>query len=179
MILPDAVIWFRQAVKALIAALLFFVILPLALGSASGIPTAQVFALVSSTAVLQSNAVFVGVGMGMHPAGILAIMTLVEVGAVLAILFACDAFAHSSIRVRSILERTEVRMQKVPLLTKYGAVTLIVLPTLLVVGLYSSVVICWILRWDRIQSLFFITIGWLAVTVFLMAVSLGLVRMFA
>ncbi|NLM30802.1 MAG: hypothetical protein GX216_10365 [Methanomicrobiales archaeon] len=179
MSLRFVVIWFRQAAKALVALALFLIILPLALGSASGIPEVQVLALVSSTLVLQSNAVFAGVGMGMHPAGILAIMTSVEVGTVLAILLICDAFAHSSIRVRGILERTGAKIQKVPFLTKYGAVTLIVLPTLLVVGLYSSVVICWILRWDRIQSLFFITIGWLAASIFLMVIAFGLMRMFA
>ncbi|MCK9276850.1 MAG: hypothetical protein M0P22_02030 [Methanoculleus sp.] len=55
----------------------------------------------------------------------------------------------------------------------------IILPAMPVVGLYSSAVIGWILRWDRALSLLFITIGWVAVTVFLILVALGFVRVLA
>jgi len=176
MFLSALFIWLRQAIKALAALFLFATLLPLALGLALGIPAAQVLALISSTIVLQANAAFVGVGMGMHPAAVLVIMTLVEVGSVLAILFICDAFAIQSVRVRDMLERTEEKMQRVPYLAKYGAITLIVLPAMPIVGLYSSAVIGWILQWDRRLSLLFITIGWVAVTAFLLLVALGFVR---
>ncbi|MDD3372268.1 MAG: small multi-drug export protein [Methanoculleus bourgensis] len=179
MFLSALFIWLRQAIKALAALFLFATLLPLALGLALGIPTAQVFGLISSTIVLQANAAFVGVGMGMHPAAVLMIMTLVEVGTVLAILFVCDAFAIQSVRVRDMLRRTEEKMQRVPYLAKYGAITLIILPAMPVVGLYSSAVIGWILRWDRGLSLLFITIGWVAVTVSLILVALGFVRVLA
>jgi len=179
MFLSALFIWIRQAIKALAALFVFATLLPLALGLALGIPTAQVFGLISSTIVLQANAAFVGVGMGIHPAAVLAIMTLVEVGTVLAIYFICDAFAIQSVRVRNLLERTEKKMQKVPLLARYGAIALVVLPAMPVVGLYSSAVIGWILRWDRALSLLFITIGWVAVTVFLILVALGFVHLFA
>jgi len=179
MSLPVLVIWFRQAIQALAALVLFAVLLPLALGLVVGIPTARVFGLISSTFVLQSNAAFVGVGMGIHPVAVLLIMTLVEIGAVLAIYLICDAFALQSVRVRDMLRRTEEKMQKVPLLAKYGAVTLVVLPAMPIIGLYSSSVISWILRWDRMQSLLFITIGWVAVTTFLLSIALGVVHLFA
>lgn len=172
-------IWLHQAAKALTALVLFAVLLPLVLGFFLGIPMARVFGLISSTFVLQSNAAFVGVGMGIHPIAILVIMTLVEIGAVLAIYLICDAFALQSARVRDILRRTEEKMQKVPFLAKYGAVTLVVLPAMPVIGLYSSSVISWILRWDRMQSLLFITIGWVAVTTFLLSIALGVVHLFA
>jgi len=67
MFLSALFIWIRQAIKALAALFVFATLLPLALGLALGIPTAQVFGLISSTIVLQANAAFVGVGMGMHP----------------------------------------------------------------------------------------------------------------
>ncbi len=151
---------------------LFAALLSLALGLALGIPTAQVLGLISSTA-------FVGVGMGMHPAAVLVIMTLVEIGAVLAIYFICDAFVIQPVRVRDMLKRTEEKMQKVPLLARYGAITLIILPAVPVFGLYSSAVIGWILRWDRRLSRFFIAIGWVLITVFLILVALGLLRVLA
>ncbi|MCE5338773.1 MAG: hypothetical protein LLF90_08830 [Methanomicrobiaceae archaeon] len=55
----------------------------------------------------------------------------------------------------------------------------IILQAVPIVGLYSSAVIDWILRWDRGLSLLFITIGWVAVTVFLILVALGFVRVLA
>lgn len=119
----------------------------------------QVFGLISSTIILQANTAFVGAGMGIHPAAVLVFMTLVEVGAVLAIHLIYDAFALQSVKVRNMLERTEETVQGVPLLARSGVVTLVVLPMMPIIGLYSSAVISWVLRWDRLQSLIFITIG--------------------
>ena len=176
MFLTGVLIWLHQAVKALAALLILVTLLPLVLGLVLGIPAARVLGLISSTIVLQANAVFVGVGMGIHPAVVLLIMTLVEVGVVLAIYSICDAFALQSARVRGMLERTEEKIQKVPLLARYGAVTLVVLPAMPIIGLYSSTVISWVLGWNRMLSLIFITIGWVAVTAFLLLVALGFVQ---
>ena len=67
-------------------------------------------------------------------------------------------------------------MARYPVLHRYGAVTLIILPMLPVIGLYSSVVIGWLLRWNKLQSIFFVTLGWILVTGFLLLVALGFVR---
>ncbi len=177
MFLTGVLIWLRQAVKALAALLIPAILLPLVLGLVLGISSARVLGLISSTIVLQANAAFVGVGMGIHPAAVLLIMTLVEIGVVLAIYSICDAFALQSARVRGVLERTEEKIQRVPFLARYGAVILIVLPAMPIIGLYSSTVISWILGWDRMLSLIFITIGWVAVTTFLLSVALGFVHL--
>lgn len=176
-ILSGTIIWLRQAARALSFAVVFTTLLPLLLGFALGIPSALVLGLVSSTFILQANAAFVGLGMGLHPVVVLVVMTLVQVGAVLAILFICDAFAMQSERVQGLLRRTEEKMQKMPYLGRYGAATLIILPAMPIIGLYSSALIGWILRWDRRWSLFFITLGWVLVTVFLMLTALGVVNM--
>jgi len=47
-----------------------------------------------------------------------------------------------------------------------------------IIGLYSSTVISWVLGWNRVLSLIFITIGWVAVTAFLLLVALGFVQVF-
>lgn len=65
--------------------------------------------------------------MGINPVAVLAFMTPVGIGTVLAVYFACDAFAMQAIRVRNLPKRTEEKMRKVPPF-----------------GLYSSVVIGWI-----------------------------------
>ncbi|WP_342771200.1 hypothetical protein [Methanoculleus sp. UBA416] len=170
--------WFRYAAKAVATGFLFTTLLPLIFGLTLGIPTAQVLGLIASTVILQANAAFVGVGMGIHPAAILTIMTLVEVGAVLALYFVCDAFAFQSARVGNLLKRTEEKMKGVPLLARYGAVTLLILPVVPPFGLYSSVVIGWVLQWDRRLSFVFITIGWIGVATFLIFIALGFVSVF-
>ncbi len=171
--LSRVITWLRQAAKALAVAFLFTTLLPLILGSALGISFGRVLSLVSSTIILQANAAFVGLGMGLAPLVVLVIMTLVEIGMVLAIFYICDAFALTSERVRDLLERTEKKMEKMTILSKFGAATLIVLPAVPFLGLYSSAVIGWILQWDRRLSLLFITIGWILITTVLLLLSLG------
>jgi uncharacterized membrane protein len=164
---------FRQASKVVLIVVIFTLLLPLLLGFVLSVPTGVVLGLVSSTLLLQANAVFVGIAMGLPPATILAVMTLVEVGAVLAIFETCDTFAMQSVRVRAMLEKTEKKMQKMKYLSKYGVYTLLFLPVFPIIGLYSSVVIAWILQWNRRLSLLFITLGWIGICVVLMLMKIG------
>jgi len=166
----------RRGFRAIAIAFVIVTLIPLLLGLLFSVPTARVFSLIISTLLLQANAVFVGVGFGLHPAFILTVMTLVEVGIVLAIYEILDTFAGQSERVRRFTKNTEEKMKRYPILHRYGAVTLIVLPMLPVIGLYSSVVIGWLLRWKKVPSVFFVTLGWVLVTGFLLLVALGFVR---
>lgn len=168
--------WLWQASKVILVVVIFTLLLPLLLGFALSVPSGAVLSLVSSTLILQANAVFLGVAMGLHPAMILAVMTLVEVGAVLAIFETCDTFAIQSARVRAMLAKTEKKMQTMKILSKYGVYTLIILPTFPIIGLYSSVVIAWILQWDRRLSLLFITLGWIGICLVLLLAALGVIR---
>ncbi|WP_292366842.1 MULTISPECIES: hypothetical protein [unclassified Methanoculleus] len=97
-------------------------------------------------------------------------MTLVERKVVLAIYELLDAFAGQSERARRF------KMKRHPVLWKYGAVALIVLPALPAIGLYSSVVIGCLLRWNKLQLLFFVTPGWILVITFLLLVALGFIQ---
>jgi uncharacterized membrane protein len=167
----------RRGFRAIAIAFVIVTLIPLLLGLLFSVPTARVFSLIVSTLLLQANAVFVGVGFGLHPVFILVVMTLVEVGIVLAIYEILDTFAEQSERVQRFTKSTEEKMKKYPILHRYGAATLIVLPMLPVIGLYSSVVIGWLLRWGRVPSVFFVTLGWVLVTGFLLLAALGFVRL--
>ncbi|MDN7024362.1 hypothetical protein FGU65_05560 [Methanoculleus sp. FWC-SCC1] len=175
--LSGAVIWLRQAAEALAFIMVLSVLLPLLFGSAAGIPAGRVLTLVGSTVILQANGAFTGAGLGMEPWEILVIMTLVALGAVLGIFAICDTFALTSKRVRTFLEKAEKSMQKFPWVSKYGAVSLIVLPALPVIGLYASVVIAWILRWNRFESVLFITIGWIGAVIFVLLLAFGFISL--
>ena len=166
----------RKGFRAIAIAFVFATLIPLLLGVALSVPTGRVLGLIVSTLLLQANAAFVGLGFGLNPVFVLVVMVFVELGIVLAIYEILDVFAEQSERVRRFTKSTEEKMARYPILHKYGAVTLIVLPALPVIGLYSSVVIGWLLRWNKLQSIFFVTLGWILVTVFLLLVALGLVR---
>lgn len=166
----------RKGFRAIAIAFVVATLIPVTLGLLFSVPTARVLSLIASTLLLQANAAFVGLGLGLNPVFVLVVMTFVEIGIVLAIYEILDTFAEQSERVRRFTKSTEEKMKRYPILSRYGAVTLIVLPTLPVIGLYSSVVIGWLLRWNKLQSIFFVTLGWVLVTAFLLLVALGFVR---
>lgn len=166
----------RKGFKAIVIAFVVATLIPVLLGLILSVPTGRVFSLIISTLVLQANAVFVGMGLDLNPLFILIVMTLVELGIVLAIYEILDAFAEQSERVKRFTKSTEEKMARYPILHKYGAATLIILPMLPVIGLYSSVVIGWLLRWNKFQSIFFVTLGWVIVTSFLLLVALGFLQ---
>ncbi|KLK88074.1 hypothetical protein SZ63_03115 [Methanoculleus sediminis] len=166
----------RRGFRAIAIAFVVATLIPLLLGLALSVPTGRVLGLIASTLLLQANAAFVGLSLGLNPVFVLAVMTAVELGVVLAIYEILDVFAEQSERVKRFTESTEAKMERYPILHRYGAVTLIVLPALPVIGLYSSVVIGWLLRWNKLQSIFFVTLGWILVTTFLLLVALGFVR---
>ncbi|MDK2988828.1 MAG: hypothetical protein PWR16_357 [Methanoculleus sp.] len=167
----------RRGFRAIAIAFVVATLIPLLLGLALSVPTGRVLGLIVSTLLLQANVTFVGLGFGLNPVFVLVVMTFVELGVVLAIYEILDVFAEQSERVRRFTKNTEEKMKKYPVLWKYGAVTLIALPALPVIGLYSSVVIGWLLRWNKLQSLFFVTLGWILVTTFLLLVALGFVQL--
>ncbi|KAF5039782.1 hypothetical protein DSECCO2_540340 [anaerobic digester metagenome] len=168
----------RKVLSVIITAFIITTLIPVALGLILSVPVPEVLGLISSTFLLQANAAFVGVWLGLNALFILLVMTLVEIGIVLGIYGILDAFAERSKRIRRLISSTERKMERYPILSRYGAVTLIFLPMLPVLDLYSSVIIGWLLRWNRIQSIFFVTLGWILVTGLLLLVAHGIIRLF-
>lgn len=166
----------RKGFRAIAIAFVVATLIPVVLGLLLSVPVGRVLSLIATTLILQANAAFVGLSLGLNPLFILVVMTLTEVGIVLAIYEILDVFAETSERVRRFTKSTEAKMEKYPILHRYGAATLIILPMLPVIGLYSSVVIGWLLRWNKLQSIFFVTLGWVLVTGFLLLVALGFIR---
>ncbi len=158
-------------------ALMIATLIPVSLGLLLFVPVPEVLVLIASTLLLQANAAFVGVGLGLKPLFILAVMTLVEIGIVITVYGVLDTFAGKSERIRMFMASAEKKMERHVFLRKYGAVTLVILPALPVLDLYSSVIIGWLLHWNRVQSIFFITLGWVLATGFILLVALGIVRL--
>jgi len=165
----------RQAARAIMYGLALSTAVPVLLGYLLNIPAGRILTLISSTFILQANGVFAGLGLGLPPLFVLVAMTFVELGAVLAIYEILEVFEESE-RVKRFTKKTEEGLKKYPYISRYGAVTLIILPAMPIVGLYSSVAVGWLLRWGKVQCIFFITVGWILVVVVLMLVALGVVQ---
>jgi uncharacterized membrane protein len=163
----------RRAMRALVFGIALSTLIPVFLGLALEIPVGTILTLVASTFILQANGVWVGRGLGLDPLVILVVMIFVELGAVLAIYEILRAFEESE-RVKRFVQKAETAIQKYPILSKYGAVTLMILPAMPIVGLYSSVPIGWLFRWKKSSCVFFITLGWILVVSFLLLLALGI-----
>jgi uncharacterized membrane protein len=165
----------RKAARALMIGLALSTIVPVVLALALNIPVGCILTLIGSTFVLQANGVFVGTGLGLDPLVILVVMIFVELGAVLAIYEILEAFEDSE-RVVRFTANAEKAIQKYPILSKYGVITLAILPAMPIVGLYSSVPVGWLLGWKKPACILFITLGWTLVVVVLLLLSLGILR---
>jgi uncharacterized membrane protein len=163
----------RKAARALVYGFSLTTAIPLLLGYLLHVPAAGILTLIGSTLVLQANGLFIGLGIGLDPLFVLVTMIFVELGAVLAIYEILEAFEESE-RVKRFVAKADAAIKKYPILSRYGAATLMILPAMPIVGLYSSVAVGWLFRWNKALCIFFITLGWILVVVFLMFLSLGL-----
>jgi uncharacterized membrane protein len=167
----------RKATRALVYGFALTTAIPLVLGFFLDVPSGSILSLIGATLILQANGVFVGLGLGLDPSFVLAVMIFVELGAVLAIYEVLEAFEDAE-KVKRFVKKAETAIQKYPILSRYGAVTLMILPALPIVGLYTSVPIGWIFRWNKALCIFFITLGWILVVALLMLISMGLLNIF-
>lgn len=174
--ISDFLSWSSRAIKTIAVIVFFSYMVPLILGTVIGIPAGTIFALISSTFILQATAAVVAATRELNPAYVLVAMTSVALGAVLAIFEICDSFAAVSERVQQWIQKTEQRLQKIPRLMKYGAISLIFISWIPGLGLYSSAVIAWLFRWNRIQSIFYILLGWVLASLGIMLAAMGIVR---
>lgn len=172
--MADVIRVIRKATKALAFGFALTTAIPVLLGYFLNVPPASILTLIGSTLILQANGVFVGLGMGMDPLFVLVVMIFVELGAVLAIWEILGAFEEAE-KVKRFVEKAEAAIKKYPILSRYGAVTLMILPAMPIVGLYTSVPIGWLFRWNKAVCIFFITLGWILVVLFLMFLSLGVI----
>lgn len=95
--------------------------LPLIIGFILGIPSGKILALIASTLALQATASPVGVGLGLPPEIILAVMICFALGMVMGIYEILDTMALTSPSVKGWLDRTEQKMSKLKKFHKYGA----------------------------------------------------------
>ncbi|MBP1928869.1 putative Na+-dependent transporter [Methanolinea mesophila] len=153
----------REVAQRIMLALLFLIVLslavPLIFGAVLGVDAAVILAFIGATFALQAASPPIGLAFGLSPWFILLIMAFFALGIVVAIREACDALALVSTRVRAWIARLEQKTEKHPFIKRYGAVSCIMIAWIPGIGLYGTPVISWILRWKRVPSLLFTTLG--------------------
>ena len=166
----------RQLSKAIIIILAVGIAIPLVIGYIFGIQPGKIFLLITSTLALQATAAPVGVKLNLPPAIILAVMGLFAVGMVVGIYEILDTLALSSVRVKKVLDKTEQKLSKLKRFQKYGGFACLFISSIPGLGLYSTPIIAWILRWNKWLSIVCTIIGFILVSIVFLLISLGLLK---
>jgi hypothetical protein len=164
----------RQLAKALMIIIGIGIALPLIIGYIFGIPPGKILALIASTLALQATASPVGVGLDLPPGIIMGVMICFALGMVMGIFEILDTMALTSPKVKGWLDKTEKKMSKLKKFHKYGAFACIFISWIPGLGLYSTPMIAWILRWNKWLSILCTIFGFSIVTVFFMLLALGI-----
>ena len=81
---------------------------PIGVGLACGVSPGAMLGLASSVILFQALAAVVGLGLTIHPAFVLVVMTSVALTVILTIFEVCDTFAHRSIRIQGWIGKMKV-----------------------------------------------------------------------
>lgn len=162
--------------RVAIAFVVLGIAVPVLAGLLSGRTPAESLTLAGSAFLLQAGGAAVGVGLGFHPAALLAIMTSVALAYILVVFEVLDLFAEQSERMRSWIDRVDERTRDNVYIHKYGVLALVPLIWLPIVSLYGSPLVAWIFRWDRLQSVVAMLGGWIVACIVVMAATTGLFR---
>lgn len=166
----------RQFILILFFIIVFCFGIPLLIGLILGIGSGPILSLVFATVVLQATAVPAGVALDISPAVIMAVMTSYAVGMTLGIQEICITFAQTSERVKRWLEKVETKMQKYTFIHKYGAISCTFISWIPGLGLYSTPVIAFMLRWKRLPSAFFTILGFFLVSLGFLLLTIGIIE---
>jgi predicted Na+-dependent transporter len=163
----------RAVAQRIMLAMAFLIMLsiavPLILGAMLGVDAGVILGFIGATFALQAASPPLGLALGLSPAFILVIMAFFALGIVVAIREACDALSLVSSRVRAWIARLEQKTKKHPFIKRYGAVSCILIAWIPGIGLYGTPVISWLLRWKRVPSLLFTTLGFVIAAGFVLA----------
>lgn len=161
----------KELSKALIFFFIFVFIIPVVIGGMQGIPAGTILSFLASTFILQAAAPPLGGPLGLSREVTLAIMASFSVGVVLAIFEICESLALTSERVSGWIDRVGRKMEKYPVIKKYGAISCTMIAWIPGIGLYGTPIIAWILGWNRYVSVVFTTIGFVIAASFVLFVA--------
>ena len=129
-------------------------------------------ALIPSTLVIEYGAAPIGIGLGLHPAFVLLILSSVALGITLGMFGIFDTLGRHSERVAGFLARSQAKAQQSTFIARYGIYGLV--PCVLTLGLYVCPPVSWALGWRRNQAILLIMGSFIAISLVLILITLGL-----
>ena len=161
----------KEISKSLLFFSLFVIAVPVLIGVMQDIPPEKILSFLASTFILQAAAPPLGGPLGLSHTVVLVIMASFATGMVLAILELCESLALTSDRVSRWIGNVGKKMEKYPVIHKYGAVSCILVAWIPGIGLYGTPIIAWILGWNRWLTVLFTTIGFVIAAMFVLFVA--------
>jgi hypothetical protein len=166
--------YLRNLAVAIARGLVLVVFLPFAAAILFTQPFPSTAALITSTLVIEYAAAPIGIGLGLHPAFVLLVVSAVALGVTLFLFDLFDTLGRHSERVARFLVRSEEKVRQSKFITKYGIYGLV--PCVLTLGFYVCPPVSWALKWQRDQAIVLIMGGFIAISGILILATLGFFR---
>jgi hypothetical protein len=164
--------YIRPLIGAIVKCVGFVVIIPVSAAYLFSQSIPATLALIPATLIIEYGAAPIGISLGLHPAFVLAILTSIALGIILPMFDIFDTLGQHSDRVALFLARSDEKVKQSAFISKYGIYGLI--PCVLTLGLYVCPPVSWALGWRRDHAILLIMGGFIAITVILILVTLGL-----
>ena len=164
--------YIRQCIGAIAKCVALVLLIPCAAAFLLSQSVPVTLALITSTLIIEYGAAPIGIGLGLHPAFVLVVLTCVALGITLFLFDLFDTLGRHSDRVARFLARAEEKVKQSTLISKYGIYGLI--PCVLTLGLYVCPPVSWALAWRRDHAILLIMGGFIAISAILIMVTLGL-----
>ncbi len=162
----------RNLVLAISKGIVLVVVLPLVAAIIFSQSPAATIALITTTLIIEYGAAPIGIGLGLHPAFVLLVLTSVALGITLFLFDLFDTLGRHSERAARFLLRSEEKVKQSKLISKYGIYGLV--PCVLTLGFYVCPPVAWTFAWRRDASIVLIMGGFIAISGILILVTLGL-----
>jgi len=164
--------YIRQLTGAILKCVGLVIIIPAAAALLFNQSLQATLALITSTLIIEYGAAPIGIGLGLHPAYVLFVLTCVALGITLFLFDLFDTLGRHSERVARFLARSEEKTKQFPYLSKYGIYGLV--PCVLTLGLYVCPPLSWALAWRRDYSIILTMGGFIVISIILIFITLGL-----
>ncbi len=164
--------YIRQLSGAIVKCVVLVVIIPVAVAFLLSQSLPATLALITSTLIIEYGAAPIGIGLGLHPAYVLFVLTSVALGITLFLFDLFDTLGRHSERVARFLERSEEKTKQFTYISRYGIYGLV--PCVLTLGFYVCPLLSWALSWRRDYSIILTMGGFIVISIILICITLGL-----
>ena len=161
-----------QLIGAIAKCIALVLIIPCAAAFLLSQSVPATLALITSTLIIEYGAAPIGIGLGLHPAFVLLIISCVALGITLFLFDIFDTLGQHSERVARFLARSEEKAKQFTYLSRYGIYGLI--PCVLTLGFYVCPPLSWALAWRRDYSIILTMGGFIVISIILILITLGL-----